>query len=163
MTLRTFIKLWAPQATHKTGAQGAWNMGHHRRPKFFSFLLPPPEAAQNGTRLRPKRDAKGDVTPEGERNPAEGGSSRVLYKFIYLCTKCIFTSVTATEGALYAAPTAPFPRRAREILPKAGVSRVLYKYLRWCIKDTNDRFDTWNDYFKSNKIGIRATCNREIS
>ena len=32
------------------------------------------------------------------------------------------------SGAQNAAPTAPFPRRAREIPPKAGISRVyIYK------------------------------------
>ena len=32
-----------------------------------------------------------------------------------------------TKGALHAAPEAPFPRTAREIPPKAVVSRVLYR------------------------------------
>ena len=77
MTLRTFLKLWAPQATPKTGAEGAQNMGCHRRPKFFIFfLLPPPKAAQNGRRRHVKRGTEGAVPPEGEGNPAEGGYFR---------------------------------------------------------------------------------------
>ena len=37
MTLLKFLKLWAPQAAPKRGAEGA--------PNFFYFLLPPPKAA----------------------------------------------------------------------------------------------------------------------
>ena len=40
---------------------------------FFSFLLPPPKAAANGLRGRPKRGAEGTTPPKGEGNPAEGG------------------------------------------------------------------------------------------
>ena len=53
MTLRTFLKLWAPQATPKTGARGARNMGRPRRANFFFFLLPPPKAAPRA--LLPRR------------------------------------------------------------------------------------------------------------
>ena len=38
----------------------------------------------------------------------------------------IFFSLIAAESALNAVPRAPLPRRVREILPKAGVSRVYY-------------------------------------
>ena len=41
------------------------------------FFLPLPKAAQNGRPGRPKRGAEDAVLPEGEGNPAEGGSSRV--------------------------------------------------------------------------------------
>ena len=34
MTLRKFLKLWAPQATPEMGAEGARNMGRRRRPTF---------------------------------------------------------------------------------------------------------------------------------
>ena len=52
MTLRTFVKLWAPQATPKTGAEGSRNMGYHRRPKFF--FLNPFTAAEGGGKWAPR-------------------------------------------------------------------------------------------------------------
>ena len=48
MTLRTILKLWAPQAIPKTGAEGTRNMGRRRRPNFF-FLT----AAEGGGKWAP--------------------------------------------------------------------------------------------------------------
>ena len=54
---------------------------------FYSFLSPPPKAAVaqmgaacalTGAPKTPKGGAEGATLPEGEGNPAEGGSSRVL-------------------------------------------------------------------------------------
>ena len=55
MTLRKFLKLWAPQAPPKRGAEGT---------PFF-FLLPLLEAMVNGRRRRPKRGANSATPPEG--------------------------------------------------------------------------------------------------
>ena len=53
---------------------------------FFIFLSPPPKAAValTGAPRAPKGGTEGATPPEGEGNPAEGGSSRVLlymYRF----------------------------------------------------------------------------------
>ena len=57
MTLWKYVKLWAPKAPQIF---------------LFSFLLPPPKAAENGRRWRSKRGAEDAVPPEDERTPAEG-------------------------------------------------------------------------------------------
>jgi len=97
-----------PQAPPERGAGGARNLGRLRRPKFFFFyFLSPPKTAYakltprpgrprhpkfyfnsftaaegggfpNGCRRRPNGGAEGATSPEGEGNPAEGGSSRVF-------------------------------------------------------------------------------------
>ena len=51
---------------------------------------------------------------EGARNMGHHGCP----KFCFLCF-----SLTATKGGGKWAPMAPFPRRARGILPKTGISR----------------------------------------
>ena len=57
---------------------------------FFSFTAAEGGGCPNGRRRHPNGGAEGAAPPEGEGNPAEGGSSRVytihIYKFnIYLC------------------------------------------------------------------------------
>ena len=84
MTLRTFLKLWAPQVPETWGAAGAPN---------FSFLLfyrrrrrrkMGTAGALNGGRRCPKRGARGATPPEGEGNPAEGGYfASILYENMY--------------------------------------------------------------------------------
>ena len=86
MTLRTFLKLRAPQATPKTSAEGAWNMGRRWHPKFsfIFFFYRRRRQRKNGHRGRPKRGAEGAVPPEGDGNPAE---RQIFREYMYIQPK----------------------------------------------------------------------------
>ena len=62
MTLRKFLKPWAPQAPPKRDAQGVRNMGRRRRSNFFFYFTA----------------AEGATSPEGEGNPTEGGCFAIV-------------------------------------------------------------------------------------
>ena len=80
-----------------------------------------------------------------------------------------------TVGALNGAPKAPFPGRAREIPPKAGISRVFFKCLKKINVYSTKKFENIknvNTNFKSGHINMKmrnvlknekSTINQDIN
>ena len=81
MTLRKFLKLWAPQAPPKKGAEG--DPIFFFTPKLFHvfLLLPPAKAAVSkmGAGGAQTRAPKPRPPPEGEGNPAVGECFASIY------------------------------------------------------------------------------------